>query len=79
MLLAKYKIYLVAVGAFALSVTASYHLGKWQGRQAERVDMANARAEAVQKGVKTHGKKEREVKKLADPDLDVRLDKWMRD
>jgi len=64
----------------ALSLTTgAWYGGKYTGRSEQKIIYANDRAIATQTGVKAYGQINRSVKRLADPDLDAGLDKWMRD
>jgi len=77
--LAGYRTYLIAAAVVLALITGAWYGGKWQGAQEQKVIQANEKAAATIKGVQTHDKVQREVKKLSDPDLDADLAKWMRD
>jgi len=74
-----YKTYVIASAVFAVLLTGAYHSGKWKGSNEQKVIHAEEEAKAITKGVQTHDKVNREVKKLSDTSLDTNLDKWMRD
>lgn len=42
------------------------------------LDQARAAEKVTTKQVETHAQKENEIIRLADPDLDARLERWMR-
>jgi hypothetical protein len=63
------------IGVLGLGSGISYYKGY---QSAKRICKAETQA-ATLEGIKTHGKIEKEVMRLNDPDLDSRLSKWMRD
>lgn len=75
----KYRVYILGGLAGVLTLFVTYHLGHWKGVNDQKLVQATARTVAIEKGVQAHGKKQQEVNRLSDPDLDGRIDKWMRD
>lgn len=74
-----FKTYLIA-GAIALVlILGAYELGKFKGKEEQKVVQAQAATTAETKGIKAHAKVEQSVQKLSDPDLDDKLSRWMRD
>lgn len=74
-----YRTYLyLGLGVIVLTAGA-YSIGHWKGVNDQKLVEAKAEAVAIQKGVQAHAQKQHEVIQLPDPDLDSRLDKWMRD
>lgn len=74
-----YRVYLFIAAGVAVALFGSYEAGRWKGKQEQKVIQAEAQTKAITKGVQSHGTKQKEVNRLSDPDLDSRLDQWMRD
>lgn len=73
--LLSYRKYLI----YAAIAAGLFFAGHWKGVNDQKLAETNKATVAIQKGVQAHGNKQKEVIGLNDPDLDARLDKWMRD
>lgn len=76
---ASYKLYLIASVLVVVSLIGTYHAGKAVGAAEESGKRAAAQVVADKKGVSEGEEIQQDVIRLPDPDLDSRLDKWMRD
>lgn len=77
--LASYKLYLIASVLVVVSLIGTYRAGKAVGAAEESGKYSAAQVVADKKGVNEGEKIQQDVIRLPDPDLDRRLNKWMRD